>query len=435
MRSIRKSSIFAGVTIAENSYNSLKMQRIHIILCLLFCVSALHAETYIGRITDEQGTGIGYATVYLAHNPIIGTATNDNGYFTLTTDEPVTSFVIVSFLGYEKQEVTLAYFLDDSTTLVLREQPIALQEMVISAPAVKQRNKRKQMAALLSQVYNQMVADFPEDNVRYRVVSDVRMDTENEPWGMEQMIASSVLIPHANHVGEDSIQFAGEHCKRFYSNGLRSKADTLLSSEKMDKRMRQAANEVDSGVVVHQVLWTRDIKHAFAKRMEDPRHWKVSNENEGETVLTYTEKKNYLGIFQYEFNSHFIINSTTYSVLRFSEDITMAVNIPFGYKLKGEELAYINLLNVSGEEITKFRVRKLRGKIQMNTIYQIVGGKLCPKEKNLVADARILGTKKAEIPIHVRATQRATNTQTVGVQPLQPAQLNNRVKREIVEIY
>ncbi len=409
--------------------------RLRYLILLLLYVSVLHAEAYIGRIADEAGNGIGYATVYLSDNPIIGTATNDDGYFTLTTNEPVTSFMIVSFLGYEKQEVTLAYFEEDSTTLVLKEQPIALQEMVVSAPPVKQRNKRKQMAALLLQVYNRMVEDFPQENVRYRVVSDVRMDTENEPWGMEQMIALSVLIPNANHVGEDSIQFSGEHCKRFYSNGLRSKADTILSSQKMDKQLRQAANEVDSGIVVHQVLWTRDIKHAFAKRMEDPRHWKVSNENEGETVLTYTEKKNFLGIFKYEFNSHFIVNSNTYSILRFSEDISMEVNIPFGYKVKGEELAYLNLLNVSGEEITKFRVRKLRGNIKMNTLYHRVNGKLCPQEKNLVADALILGTKKAEIPLHVRATQRATNTQTTHVEPLSKKELNTRVVREIVEIY
>ncbi len=409
--------------------------RIRVLFILLSLCLMAQAETYVGRIADEQGNGIGYATVYLADNPIIGTATNDNGYFTLTTTEPVTSFLVASFLGYEKQEVTLAYFLDDSTTLVLKEQPIALQEMVVSAPAVKQRNKRKQMAALLVQVYNKMVDDFPQTNVRYKVVSDVRMDTENEPWGMEQMIATSVLIPDANHLGEDSIQFTGDYCKRFFTQELRNKADTLLSNQNMDKRLRQAANEVDSGVVVHQVLWTRDIKHAFAKRMEDPRHWKVSNENEGETVLTYTEKKNYLGLFKYEFNSHFIIHSNTYSVLRFSEDIKMEVNIPFGYKVKGEELAYLNLLNVSGEEITKFRIRKLRGNIKMNTIYQRVNGMLCPREKNLVADANIVGTKKAEIPIHVRATQHVTNTQTVGVQPLREDQLINRVKREIVPIY
>ncbi len=401
----------------------------------LLCVSFLQAETYRGRIVDQQGNPISYATIYLENNPIVGTATNDDGYFTLITDEPATSSIIISFLGYEKEEVALAFFLDEAAIIELREQPIALQEMVVSAPPKKQRNKRKQMTALLLQVYNRMVADFPKQNVQYTVVSDVRMDTENEPWGMEQMIAKSVLLPNANHLGEDSVQFSGEYCKRFFTQELRNKADTILSNQKMDKRLRQAANEVDSGVVVHQVLWARDVKHAFAKRMEEPRRWTITQENEGETVLTYTEKKNYLGIFKYEFKSHFIIHSTTYSLLRFSEEITMAVNIPFGHKLREEELQYLNLLNVSGDEITKFRVRKLRGNIRMNTLYHEVNGIICPQEKNLSADALILGTKKAEIPLHVRATQRVTNTQTKAVKPLSKQQIKHRLKREIVPIY
>ncbi len=409
--------------------------RSKLIILLVLGVSMLQAETYTGRITDEEGNGIGYATLYLENNPIVGTATNNEGYFSLTTDEPITSFLIVSFLGYQKEEVTLAYFTGDSATLILKEQPIALQEMVVSAPPKKQRNKRKRMASLLLQVYNRMVADFPQENVAYTLVSDVQMDTENEPWGMEQMIATSILLPNANHRGEDSVQFSGEHCKRFFTQELRNKADTILSNEKMNKQLRKAVNEVDSGVVVHQVLWARDVKHAFAKRMEDPRHWSVSNENEGETVLTYTDKKNYLGIFKYEFKSHFIVHSTTYSLLRFSEEINIAVNIPFGYKLKGEELQYLNLLNVSGEDITKFRIRKLRANIRMNTIYHDVNGVLCPQEKNLSADARIIGTKKAEIPVHIRATQRVTCTQTQGVKPMTKAQLKKRVKREIVSIY
>ncbi len=395
----------------------------------------LHAETYIGRIVDQQGNGIGYATIFLKDNPIIGTATNDDGYFSLSTTEPLTAPVIASFLGYEKQEVPLAYFSTDSTILVLKEQPIALEEMVVSAPPKKQRNKRKQMTALLLQVYNRMEQDFPQENVLYQLVSDVRMDTETDPWGMEQMIAKSVVLPNANHEGEDSVQFAGEYCKRFFTQELRNKADTILSNKNMDKRLRKAATAIDSGVVVHKVLWAREVKHAFAKRMEDPRHWQVTQENEGETVLTYTEKKNYLGIFKYEFKSHFIVHSTTYSLLRFSEDISMAVNIPFGHKLKGEELQYLNLLNVSGDDITKFRVRKMRNKIRMNTLYKRVDGKLVVQEKNLSADAAIIGTKKAEIPLHIRATQQVTAIQTQGVKPMPKSQMKNRLKREIVPIY
>ena len=56
-------------------------------------------------------------------------------------------------------------------------------------------------------------------------------------------------------------------------------------------------------------------------------------------------------------------------------------------------------------------------------------------EKNMHVRAHILGTKKAEIPILVKATQRVTSLQTDSVKPLTPEQITRRVPRQIVEIY
>ncbi len=394
----------------------------------------LSARTFVGRVVDDSGNGIGYATVYLKSNPIIGTATNNNGYFTLKTDADDNESIIISFIGYEKGEVPIVYFTTDSATVVLNEQPIALQEMVIDAPPLKQRNKRKQTVSILLQVYNKMVEDFPKENIAFRVVSDARMESEGKTWGMEQMIASSVILPNANQSYEDSIQFQGEYCKRFLKTNQRAQIDSIYAG-KMDPILRKGVNEIDSGVIVHQVLWARDIRHAFAKRIEEPTKWEITNENEGETVLTYTEKKNYIGIFKYTFNSHFIIDSETYAILRFAEEINVAVSIPFGYRLKGEELQYLNLFNLSGKEITKFRIRRFNGKIRMNTIYGTENGVKYPKEKNLVADASIQGTKKEEIPLNIKVTQNATQVKTKNVKPMPYNKRKQRIPREIVEVY
>ncbi len=403
-------------------------------LIAISCSMSIAARNYVGRVTDSKGDGIGYATIYLKENPIVGTATNDKGYFTLETDADTTSTIIISFIGYEKREVPLALFANDSVTILLNEQPIALQEMVISAPPLSQRNKRKQMVSILLQVYNKMVEDFPNENIAFRVVSDARMESEGTPWGMEQMIASSVIIPNANHLYEDSIQFKGEYCKRFLKPNQRAQIDSIYAG-KMDPMLRKGVNEIDSGVIVHQVLWARDIRHAFAKRIEDPKKWQITNENEGETVLTYTEKKNYIGIFKYTFSSHFIIDSETYAILRFAEEINVAVSIPFGYRLKGEELQYLNLFNLSGKEITKFRIRRFNGTIRMNTIYGTANGVKYPKEKNMLADAIIQGTKKEEIPLKMRVTQHATQVKTKNVKPMPYNKRKQRIPREIVEIY
>lgn len=409
------------------------------ILCA-FCVAMpIGATHYVGRIVDEKGQGIGYATVYPEQDPVEGVATNDDGLFIIDTDLPEESTLIISFIGYEKQSLPLQIFAQDTATIVLREQPIALEETVVAAKASRQRNKRKQMAALLHAVYVQMERDFSDDPVRYHLVSDVRMDSEGEAWGMEQMIASAVVLPEATKENHDSVQFAGEYCKRFFKPSIRALADTIFAGdglERIDKDMRKAATAVDSGVLVHKSLFALgNIRYDFDKWVGDVRNWSVSNESEGETVLTHVEKHNYFGIVKYSITRNYILDSETLTVRRFSEYGEGQVNIPFGMKLDKDQLQILNLFNIDDQQIEKFRLRKMNAKVHLNTIYQQRNGHLYILEKNLHSDAVIIGTKKMAIPVQVSATQRVTSVQTDNVQPMSRRQMTHRVPRQIVEIY
>ena len=82
----------------------------YLLLALCFATEALATE-YIGRVVDEKGAPVGYATVYMADDPVIGTATANNGLFHLQTDLPIFSELIVSFIGYEKQTLLLSELL------------------------------------------------------------------------------------------------------------------------------------------------------------------------------------------------------------------------------------------------------------------------------------------------------------------------------------
>jgi hypothetical protein len=379
--------------------------------------------------------------------PELGTATNNDGHFSfnaILTDE---STVIISFIGYEKKSVKARLLTnsDSIVTIILEEQPIALEETVIAAKASKQRNKRKQMAALLHSVYKQIEADFPDEVSQYKVVSDVRMQSAGETWGMEQMIANIVVLPEEGKEGRDSIQFQGIACKRFFDAQKRAQADSILagnSIERLEKKskekfMRKAAYAVDSGVVVHRTLFGMgNMRYDFEQAMSDLRHWSVSNESEGETVLTHTQKINkYLGCFKMTISRHYIVDSYSYAVRRFSEHAEVRITIPFGVKLNQDQLLFLNLLNMEEEQIEKFRLRKMRGKVDFNTIYQRVDGHVYPLEKNMVANMFIIGSKDMEIPIHVKATQRVTDLHTKDVKALKKNEITTRVAREIVEIY
>lgn len=430
------------------------MRRIGIFLYLL-CACAAWGTQYSGRVVDEKGAPIAYATVYPQQHPELGTATNNDGRFTFEAELSEGDLVIFSFIGYEKITVTgdrLRVTGDSLTTIVLKEQPIQLEETVVAAKTSKQRNKRKQMAALLHSVYVQMERDFPKTNTRYSIVSDVAMRSEKATWGMEQMIADIVVLPEGAQSGKDSVQFQGKFCKRFFDAAKREAATAIMSGETLDRLekdaklpagapknlMHRAANSIDSGVVVHRAIFgVSDIKYDFQENMNDLKHWTVSNESEHETVLTYTQKvSKYLGFFRMIYKRHYIVDSETYSVKRFSEHAEVKVTIPFGYKLNADQLQLLNLLNMGENELQKFRMKKLRASVDLNTILErVTGDGLRVKEKNMKIDAKFVGTQKKEVPIHLRATQRVTNVQTKDVKALRKDQITRRLERKIVEIY
>ena len=409
-----------------------------LLLGIVALCSTAYADKYVGRVVSDKGEPIGYATVYPVDDPVLGTATNNEGWFEFACNLLPQSRVIVSFIGYEKVNVPLGSLVD-TATIVLHEQPIALEQLVVEAKPSKQRNKRKQIAALLHEVYVQMDKDFPKQNAEYRIVSDVRMDSEGQPWGMEQMIARVVMLPGQKRNGEDSCQMAAEYCKRYFKQEIRRRADTIYAGEaleRMDKNMRKMAVAVDSGVVVHQALFAfGNVRQDFENGLNDIKHWEVSNESEGETVLTHTEKKNYFGIVRYSLVRHYIVDSKTLRIRRFSEHGDVWVNIPFGIKLDADQLQMLNLLNMSEQEIEKFRLRKADAHMVLNTIYQERDGHLYILEKNLRANAKMVGTRKQEIPWTIQATQRVTRLQTSGVRALKQNEITKRIKRQIVEIY
>lgn len=433
-----------------------------ILFIVLLCALEFNAAVYTGQVVDEKGQPISYATVYPEVAPELGTATNNDGIFRFEANLPASSPVVVSFIGFEKVEVTGDRLRVKGDTalqvIVLKEQPIALQETVVAAKSSKQRNKRKQMATLLHAVYVQLEKEFPDEPAQYQVVSDVRMTSGEAQtghaavWGMEQMIANIVVLPEAGIDGRDSVQFQGRYCKRFFDARKRAQADSILAGETLERLekaqkdvpkgtsqnyMRRAVNAVDSGVVVHEALFAiGNMRYDFQETMNDIKHWSVSNESEGETVLTHTQTvSKYLGCFKMTFQRHYIIDSRTYSVRRFSEHAEVKVVIPFGIKLNSDQLQMLNLVNMNEEQINKFRLKRLRSAVDLNTIYQRRNGLVYTQEKNMILNAFIVGSKKTEIPLNIQATQRVTDLQTEGVKALKKHQMTRRVRREIVEIY
>lgn len=107
------------------------MKNLYCIFFLLISTSAIAQIT--GTVTDEKGNNLPYVSVYL-ENAIIGTTTNDNGFYELAFTKTGKQTVVFQFLGYKtvKKQVNITA-LPYTVNAQLLPQEVLLKEVIVSS--------------------------------------------------------------------------------------------------------------------------------------------------------------------------------------------------------------------------------------------------------------------------------------------------------------
>lgn len=103
-----------------------------------FSLLVLSQSKVGGIIVDEAGEPVAFANV-LFKNSTEGTITNDNGRFYMEADDTYDTLVI-SFIGYESQEISLTNKVTYNLNVVLLESNQQLKEVVIYAGKQSKKN-------------------------------------------------------------------------------------------------------------------------------------------------------------------------------------------------------------------------------------------------------------------------------------------------------
>ncbi|MBR1630997.1 MAG: carboxypeptidase-like regulatory domain-containing protein [Paludibacteraceae bacterium] len=407
------------------------MNKICISLLFLTAALSLQARTLTGLVIDEHDQPIAMASIYLKSAPSVGTATDADGRFELSAEQSSGS-VIVSFIGYQTAEVPIRQFTPEQTLrITLKEQPIALEETVVQT-RLSRRKRRLAMEQLLRNVSNRMSVDFASEPVKYRVVSDGIVNIQKRPLAMEQMIGYVVELPQQGRNKTDSIQFYGELSKRYIDRRADSLARHRL--EKSSPNRQQQALQIDSGTVVHRMLWGGSLPQIFKRLSEHPKRWSISRETDDLMVLTYHETRNLLGMLKLSITLNYIVNSYNYRLERISSQADVQVNLPFAHKLKTNELEWLNIINLDQQSIDKFKLKRMQAHITRNVILDTSGTVSKVREKNMSIQATATDTRKHDIPVHVTATVKVLSSQTSGVKPYSAKQLERRIPRMRINI-
>ena len=412
----------------------------------VICFAAMlpaKAQTVTGKVYDEQGLPVPYASVYLREHPTIGTVTDRNGTFELDLENHRNSHVEISFLGYALESRNAVKYLTDSMIIYLREQPITLEQLVKTQKALKtKRQKRKSMEQLLKQVSARLDIDFPDNPIKYRVVSDVKLYSENELMVFEQLIGHVVEMPNLKYGAKtketkDTIQFYGELAKRYFDRDAENKyhnASIPKVKKKNQARLNSFVARVDSGTVVHRFLWGGNVKHYFRRFAEHPKRWSLSRENNTRSVLAYNETHNFLGIFKVDLLVNYTIDNATCQLIGIAEKIKVNVNIPFGYKLDQDMLSWLNIVNLNSESIEKFRLKYIDVDIVRNELFNVSDTEpSAVSERNFKAAITMKDTKDKAVNMKSNGTVKVVSVQRENVKPYSAKQLSRPVPRQKAE--
>ena len=108
----------------------MRMKRIYLVLLFFFGLYSGYAQTKVsGYVYDEFDAPIAFANV-LFKGSTEGTISNEDGRFYLESDTTWDTLVI-SFLGYERQEVSLKKNVNYDLKFILKEEAGALDAVLI----------------------------------------------------------------------------------------------------------------------------------------------------------------------------------------------------------------------------------------------------------------------------------------------------------------
>lgn len=396
------------------------MRKFIIILALELCLVPIFADTLVGRVTDGTEP-MSYVSIYLKDSPEIGTISDLNGVFTIPDIEKNTT-IVLSFVGYKTMEMKFRKIPADTLQITMVEQPILLTEALIPSKE-KKVSKRKKMKQILADVRAQMERDFPINTRKYKIVSDYALYENGKVFAMEEIVAQVAEIPNEGRKDTDSIQMVIDVCKRYRNKQVQMRLDSLDNTLKKEKNV-DMVHLSDSSKLIHRVLWGSDIKWLFLELDGKISRWSIE-EQDSTFLLTYRDDKNYFGIVKYELVLNYILDIYSYRVKRLSQSLNVKANIPFGYKLNKDQLAILNVINLSGVDMTKYRAKYVNADIKRNIIYKEEYDQVIPSEKNIVTKVNMSERKQRKpINIHQTGSIKVVSAQTSEVKNFTSEEIN-----------
>jgi len=404
------------------------------LLILLLCMVQwnLMATKIEGRVVNSKGEGLSYVSLYLKNYPEVGTISDINGRFSLEVPSTRDS-LIVTLVGYETVFINLSKVnTDKSLRITMKDQPVILNEVVVhvqknSKKKKSKKEERAEIEAFLKKVYDRIWVDFPSNQVRHRVVSDLTATSDGQVVLFDEWIGDIVELRNINGP-TDSIQMKMDLNKRYINQTVKGSIDNFNPND-YSKHDRRHVEKVDINSVKkmqpHKIAWELDVQQLFYRHMFDLKHWTMVEKDANTVVLTLTLTNKLPGIYKVVRKLVYAIEKNTYSIKTISERVSAEVNIPFGYKLSSAELAILNAFVLDQDGFEKYRLKSLKGTTCRNNIFHRQDNQLVVSEKNFTAEGYIVDNKDNKVNFGTKIKTKVLSVETKGVKAYSASELKS----------
>ena len=387
-----------------------------IFILLLFIPTFLFADIISGYVLDEDGNPITYASVYLKTDPQSGTMTDSLGYYSININPSTdnSDHLIISFIGYRTEELSIASLqATQPHQTILVEQPIMLEGTTVKAK-ISRKESRKIKKDALAKFIAQMRADFPERTAVYPIFSIYNGSQDNRQLMHHEVIGVITEHPLKSNKGIDSISLSVSSIKEYSTEEIKAGyelfndiTDDRLNTPKNKKKYKQIYTKRDfdnQALRMHRFLWGGPTTSFIDMlNIDKPNKWDYTIIGD-DVVLTYTEKENYMGIVKGELQLHFYVNPVTFQINKIAQSLSGELHIPFGYKLKDDELEFINALQFGHDTLDRYRVRHAYIDVLRNVFFRRTpDGNVVVREKNLEVRGNLIDNKKKKLTYSAEA--------------------------------
>ena len=101
----------------------------------------------------------------------------------------------------------------------------------------------------------------------------------------------------------------------------------------------------------------------------------------------------------------------TFQINKIAQSLSGELHIPFGYKLKDDELEFINALQFGHDTLERYRVRHAYVDVLRNVFFRRTSeGNVVVREKNLEVRGDIIDTKKKKLTYNAEAKSIVSGT-------------------------